>query len=69
MTHKISFLYLLSPTISFNKVIILLLFRQLRMEGEGGGGGGDLRKNTCIYALGYEHESVDKNVNVGVTMC
>ena len=34
------------------------------MEGEGGP-----QENTCIYALEYEYESVDMNVNVGVTMC
>ena len=35
------------------------------MDGEGGGP----QENTCIYALEYEHESVDMNVNVGATIC
>ena len=34
-----------------------------------GKGGGEPQENTCIYALECEHESVDMNVNVGVTMC
>ena len=65
MTHKISFLYPLSLTISFSKVLILLHTLWIASYGEGGGP----QENTCIYTLEYVHESVDMNVNVGVTMC
>ena len=70
MTHKISFLYPLSLIISFgNFTTLQIVLYGGGMEGGGGGGGGGPQENTCIYALEYEHKSVDMNVNVGVTMC